>query len=467
MSILPRVALVALSVGSIALSACATIGPDFVPPAAPDVDGYTATALPANTAWANAAGAEAQTFQIGANVPGRWWTLFNSPELDQAVERALAANPNLASAQLTLIQAQENYAANLASLLVPNVNIPNVQASLSTTTPFTVTTQGAFSVSYSIEICCGEGREDESAQATLLRQEVALEAAYLTLTANVVNSVIGLALLEERLSATEAVLLLQQELAEITQQRLTLGDIAPADAAAQEAQIINTQASLVSINRQLAQQRNQLAIYLGVFPTQMPSIQIDLDDLTLPTQIPVSLPSQLIAQRPDIVQASYSLQAATASVGVTLAGMLPQLSLSGSFTPAGLVASLAGSIVQAAINLGANVHRNAAAEAALQSAAENYESTVISAFVDVANALNAITFDAQLMALQVESERASWNSLDLARQQYEVGASSYSTVLSAEQSYRNAVTNLLSVRADRLMDTVALYVALGGGWTEQ
>jgi NodT family efflux transporter outer membrane factor (OMF) lipoprotein len=450
--------------GAATMSACATIGPDFVAPEAPDVDRYTATPLPARTASASAAGAEAQTFQIGANVPGRWWTLFSSSALNAFVDEALAANPSLASAQQSLIQAQENYAANQSNAFLPDVAVPTLQATATNQGPFTVTTQGALRVGYAIDVCCGAGRQRESQQASLLRQEVSLQAAYLSLTANVVNTVIGLALLEERIAATQQILALQRELAEITERRLALGDIAPADAAAQDTQIANTEASLVSLQRQRAQQTNQLAIYLGRFPSEMPAINIDLGDLTLPTQIPVSLPSQLVTQRPDIVQATYSLQAATADVGVTLASMLPQISITGSFTPAGAVTSLAVSIVQSAINLGANIHRTRATEAALQAAAEDYQSTVIAAFVDVANALNSITYDAQLMALQVESERASRNSLELARQQYEVGAVPYSTVLSAEQSYRSAVTSLLSARADRLTDTVALYVALGGGW---
>ncbi len=448
------------------LTGCASgrIGPDFVAPDAPNVTGYTADALPAHTASANAAGGQSQTFEIGANVPGRWWELFGSSELNRLVEEALAANPNLASAQQTLIQAQENYAANQASLHDPSVGVPTLQANASSNSPFTVTTQGNLRVSYSVDICCGAARQRESSEASLMRQQVSLQASYVSLTASVVNNVINLALLQERHRATEDVLALQQQILDISQQRLDLGDIAPSDLAQQQASLISTQSSLVSLESQIAQQTNQLAIYLGKFPSQMQPVNIRLDNLTLPTNIPVSLPSQLVAQRPDIVEAAYSLHSATANVGVTIADMLPQISLSGAFTPAGLAWNIASSIAEAAINVGADIHRHAAVEAALEAAEYSYQSTVIAAFVDVANALQSITYDARSMALEVQSEQASRNSLDLAQQEYQLGTAAYSTVLSAQQSYRNAVTSLLSARASRLSDTVALYVALGGGW---
>lgn len=454
----------ALGALSLALAGCAgVIGPDFVAPNAPNVTGYTAEPLPTRTASANAVGGEAQTFQIGANVPDRWWTLFGSETLNRLVDQALAANPNLASAQATLVQAQLNFAATQAAL-GPSVGLPGVRATASDSNPFTLTTTGELSISYSVDICCGAARSRESSDAQLARQDAALRASYVTLTANVVNTVIDLALLQERRSATQQVLALQRQLLDISEQRLALGDIAPADLASQQAQIVSTQASLVSIERQVSQQTNQLGIYLGRFPSEMQRIDIDLNDLRLPTNIPVSLPGQLAAQRPDILQSAYSLHAATANVGISISNMLPQVSISGSFTPAGLGWNLAASLVQATINGGANARRTAAAQSALEAAAYSYESTVISAFVDVANTLQAITYDAQLMALQVQSEAASRRSLELTRQQYELGTVAYSSVLSAEQSYRNAVTSLLSARADRLSDTVALYVALGGGW---
>lgn len=467
----PALPIACLFAMTLALTGCASgvIGPDFVSPAAPDVD-YTADPLPSRTASANAAGAEAQYFQVGANVPGRWWEQFGSSELNALVEAALTANPGLQSAQQSLVQAQENYAATQASRLLPSATIPGVQAAAGSSIqnpnagPFSVTTIGNLSVSYSIDICCGSARERESSEAGLLRQEVALEASYISLTANVVNAVINLALTEERRAATQEVLTLQRELAGIADQRLALGDISASDAASQEAQAISTEASLVSLDRELSQQRNQLAIYLGRFPSEMPQIDIDLDDIRLPTNIPVSLPSTLITQRPDIVQATYNLQAATANVGVTMADMLPQITISGNFTPVGLAWNLVGSVMQAAVNVGANIHRTNAAEAALQASAETYQSTVISAFVDVANSLDAITADARLMELEVQAEAASRRSLELAQQEYQLGTVAYSTVLSAQQSYRSAVTSLLSARAARLSDMVALYVALGGGW---
>lgn len=454
-----------LVLGPLLLAGCATgvIGPDFVTPAAPDVERYTADPLPSRTASAGAAGGQSQVFQIGGNVPGRWWELFNSPVVNRLVEQALAANPDLASAQQSLISARADYVAGQAQARLPSVSMSAIQVEASTDNPFFVQ-GGSLSVDYSIDLCCGAARSREASQANLSRQEAQLRASYLSMTANVVNTAINLASLQERIDQSEAVLALQQELVGIAEQRVQLGDLSEAELASQQTEIINSRSSLVQLQSEWSRQRNQLAIYLGVFPSQMADIDLDLDDLTLPTNVPVSLPSQLVAQRPDILQATYSLEAATAQVGVTLAGMLPQITLSSAFNPAGAGLSIAASIVQAAINIAANERRRESAEASLEAAARSYESTVISAFVDVANALEAITSDAQLMSLQVQAEAQSRRSLDLSRQQYELGTQAYSSVLDAQQSWRNAVSSLVSARAQRMTDTVALYVALGGGW---
>jgi len=428
------------------------------------VAGFTAGKLPSSTTAADATGGEAQRFVVGGNVPGRWWELFGSAKLNRLVDEALAANPGLTASQMALLQARENYAAGQAALWTPNINFPRFVGGGGSDTPFDLTTQGDLGISYSIELCCGTDKAQESAAASLRRQEVALKAAYISLTANVINGAISLAVLEERLQTSKDILALQEELVDISRQRLDLGDISPADFAAQQAQLVNTRANIVSIQSSIARQTNQMAGYLGKFPSQMQPIDLRLDDLKLPTSIPVSLPSQLIEQRPDIVQATFSLEAATADAGLAITNMLPQISLSANLSASAMAWDLVGSIVQASVNVGANTHRRAAAEAQLKASAANYQSTVLGAFIDVSNALQAIDYDAQLMALQVESERTSAESLDLARQEFELGTSPYSAVLSAEQSYRNSANSLVQARAQRLTDTVALYVALGGGW---
>lgn len=459
---LGKLAVLALAGG---LGGCASslFGPSFELPAAPEVQSYTEMPLPASTAFADAPGGIAQTFWSDLTIDGRWWEIFGSEELNRLVEEALAANPSLTSAQMSLLQAQESFAAGDFSWL-PTVSFPSAQASVSSQNPFSFSTVGDVRISYSLDLCCAAAIGRESSAVSLQRQEVALAASYISLTANVVNATINLALLQERLGSTEEILELQHELLEISRRRLEFGDISVLDVASQETQVFNTQASLNTLQRQIAQQRNQLAVYLGRFPSELGEIDIRLDDLVLPADIPLSLPSQLVAQRPDIVQAAYNLEIATLNVGATVAGMLPQLSLSAGFTPADFAWNLTAGIVQAALDLGAAPHRVAAARAGLEAAAAGYQSTVIAAFADVANVLQNIVYDAQAMALQVESERASRRSLDLAHQQYELGLVPYSTVLQAQQSYLNAVTALLQAQATRLGNTVALYVALGGGW---
>src|SRR5690348_2040662 len=247
------------------------------------------------------------------------------------------------------------------------------------------------------------------------------------------------------------------------------------DTLAVESQLASTQATLPPLRKQLAATRDQLATYLGVTPAQMQLQPIELADVTLPQYVPVSLPSKIVEQRPDIRAASAQLHAATAQVGVATANMLPQLTLSGS---AGSQALHAGDLFSAgtgAWSLGLNLlqpifhggellHRKRAAQAGMDRAVADWQQTVLTAFQNVADTLQALDLDAQGLAAQNTAEQAASKRLDLTRTQYQVGAVDYLTLLDAERQYQQARIALIQVRAARLSDTAALYAALGGGW---
>jgi NodT family efflux transporter outer membrane factor (OMF) lipoprotein len=236
-----------------------------------------------------------------------------------------------------------------------------------------------------------------------------------------------------------------------------------------------TLASLPPLRSQLAQQRNQLATYVGSLPADYGGAEISLDSLTLPADLPVSVPSKFVEQRPDVRQFSALLHEATAQIGVATANMLPQLTLTGSyggeatrfsdvFKSSSVVWSLIGGVTQPLFKGGQLVHQRRAAVAAAQQAAANYRSTVITAFQNVSNTLYALQADADALAAETTAERTAAESLRLVQAQYKSGAASHLQVLTAEQSYQTAAIALVKARAQRYADTAALFQALGGGW---
>jgi NodT family efflux transporter outer membrane factor (OMF) lipoprotein len=258
-------------------------------------------------------------------------------------------------------------------------------------------------------------------------------------------------------------------------QQFELGGATGTDVATQEAQLANTQALVVPLRTQLAQARDQLAAYLGRAPSEADIPALALDELTLPTDLPVSLPSQLVAQRPDIRASEAQFHTATAQVGVAISNRLPQLTLSafvGSapaqlgqlFTPGNGIWSVTNQLAGPLFQGGTLLHQQRAAVAAMRAAGANYRNTVITAFQNVADVLTALSQDALALQANQDAERAAGRSLSLAQLQYGAGGVAYLTVLTAQTQYQNAVIGLIRARAARFTDTVALFTALGGGW---
>jgi NodT family efflux transporter outer membrane factor (OMF) lipoprotein len=467
----------------LAMAGCAA-GPDFQRPAPPSVKGFTAEPLPAKPSSADTAEGPSQQFAEGRDIPAQWWELFHSPALSRLVERALKANPNLQAAQATLRQARENvYAAE--GVLFPTVNangsVVRQQTNgaengdpANTGSLFTVY-NASVSVSYGIDLFGIARRTLESLEAQQEFERFQLEGAYLTLTSNVVTTAVQEASLRAQIAATRDIIDAESQQLDMLQKQYGIGAVSLSSVLAQKTVLEQTRTNLPVLEKQLAQIRNQLAALAGYFPSENEIEAFDLEMLQLPQELPVSLPSKLVEQRPDIRAAESELHAASAQIGVATANMLPQFTISGS---AGSVATSAGNLFSAGTGVwsaGANLlqpifhggtllHKRKAAVAAYDGAAAQYRSVVLSAFKDVANVLDALQSDAAIVQAQMVAEQAAADSLDITRKQYQIGASSYLALLNAQQAYQQTRIALVQARASRFADTAALFQSLGGGW---
>ncbi|HEY0231428.1 MAG TPA: efflux transporter outer membrane subunit [Dokdonella sp.] len=469
------------------LAACAA-GPDFRAPPAPAVEGYRADALPKATVATDAPTGDAQRFLEGADVPARWWTTFASAELDRRVERALAHSPTIASAQAALRQAQENANAARGALL------PSVDAKLGAThgnanglgaiageggsasSVFTVYNAGV-DVGYTLDLSGGVRRGIEAQSALVDVQQYQLQGTYLSLAANVTTASFREASLRGQIAAIDEVVRVYAEQLGMAERQHEIGAKSLADVLAIRTQVATARAQLPALRQQLAQTQTQLAVYLGHFPSEQELADIGLDTLTLPPDVPVSLPSALVQQRPDIRAAEAQWHQATAAVGIATANLLPQITLSASLGSQALHAgdlfgggtkawSLGAGLLQPLFHGGTLRAQQRAAEAGLDKAAADYQSVVLGAFQNVADALRALELDAENLQAQAEAERSASSSLDLVRTQYNGGSTSYLQVLDATRQYQQTRIGLIEARAARLSDTAALYAALGGGWQQ-
>ncbi len=466
-----------------AFAGCA-VGPDFHPPAPPAGDAYTPTPLPAQTASAPVAGGAAQRLAMGQDIPAQWWSLFRSEPLDQLLRTALANSPTMAGAEAALRQAQENYRAQTGTLAYPAVNA-QLGAARERAAAFGGAPPSVFNlynasvnVSYVPDVFGGTRRTLEGARAAVDYQRYQVEATYLALTANVVTTAIREASLRAQLQATNEVLDALRKQLNVLEQQLQLGAIARATVLTQRNQVAQVVATVAPLEKQLAQARHQLSVLAGKLPSEAGMPEFALGSLVLPEQLPVSLPSALVRQRPDIRASEALLHQASAQVGVATANQYPQFTLSaayGSASPSvgdlfkssNAVWNLAAGLTQPIFNGGALSARRRAAEAAYDQAAAQYRSTVLAAFQEVADSLRALDSDAAALQAQAEAEALASESLGLATQQYRLGAISYLVLLDAQRTYQQSHINLVQAQAARYADTAALFQALGGGWWQR
>ncbi len=485
MRIVRRAAGCLLAAGIAALTGCA-VGPDFEQPAAPDVAGYTPRPLTEQTSSADVKGGEAQRFVQGLDIPGQWWALFHSEPLNALVEQALESNPTLPAAEAVLRQAWENvYAEEGAFFPTAVASYSPSRNKTATGVVFTAASSGQpfftlhtaqVVVTYAPDVFGGTRRAVESLMATAEFQRFQLEAAYLTLTSNVVAAAVQEASLRGQIAATEEIIKIESQSLGILQKQLEFGQVAGGDVAAVEATLAQAQATLPPLQKQLAMQRDLLTALIGRLPSQEPAEKFELASLQLPQDLPVSLPSKLVEQRPDIQSAEAQLHAASAQIGVAIAAQLPQFTLTGNagttanqigqlfITPGTAFWSVAGNVAQTIFDAGTLLHKKRAADAAFDEAAAMHRSTVITAFQNVADALHALQSDAETLKAAVAAERAAFKSLEITRRQLQLGAIGYLALLTVQNTYQTALIALVQAQAARYADTAALFQALGGGW---
>jgi NodT family efflux transporter outer membrane factor (OMF) lipoprotein len=474
--------LIAVATASLAVAGCA-VGPDFKAPAAPRTEGYTAESLPEKTAATAVAGGEAQRFEFGADVPGRWWTLFRSAQLDALVERAMANYPDIAAQQAALREARDNVRAQ-QGVFAPQVQAVFNQerakisgASIAPGFPGYVTNlyQANVNVSYTLDVFGGERRQLEGLRAQLANQNFVLEASYLTLTANVAATAIQMASAREQIIATHEIIAVEEKELGIIQRQFAIGTHTRADVLQQQSNLASVRATLPGLEQQLATSEHQLAVLTGQFPHDAAPVALTLSDLTLPGDLPVSLPGALVAQRPDVRQQEAQLHQASAAIGVATSNMLPQVTLGASsgdealvlaslFQPGSGVWDIASGLTAPIFQGGTLRARRRAAIDDYDRAAAQYRLTVLNAFQNVADTLTALAHDAESLSAQSDALSAASASLELIQRQYDAGAVNYVSLLTAQQLYQQSRIDFVRAVASRYTDTIALFQALGGGW---
>ena len=496
---------IAVLLAAVILCGCA-VGPDFKRPEAPTAKGYSPSPFPMKTASAAVPDGESQHFRAKQDIPFDWWTLFKSPQINSLIERAFKANPTVESAQAALRQAQENVAAQ-EGFFFPTVgvsyspsrnklagnmggNSPGVQGNGSVIQTYSNPPPGSppynapvyynfhtaqLTVGYAPDIFGLNRRQTESLEAQAQVQKFQLEATYITLASNIVAAALQEASLRAQIDAAQKIVNINAELFDVLQNQFKLGYVTGIDVANQESSLAQAKQALAPLQKQLEQTRDLIRALAGNLPNEDVSETFDLSSLHLPQELPLSLPSRIVEQRPDVRVAEEQLHSASAQVGVAIANRLPQFDITGTvggmasvpsqmFRSGGGFFSLIGNVGQTIFDGGTLSARERAADQGLIQAQAQYRSTVIAALQNVADTLHAIQSDADALKSSAENELSAKTALDITRKQYEVGYVNYQTLLATDQNYQLALINLSQAQASRLGDTAALYQALGGGW---
>jgi NodT family efflux transporter outer membrane factor (OMF) lipoprotein len=465
------------------LASCA-VGPDFVHPAAPEITRYTREPLASSGSGGGGPSGQNQHLDQSGDIPLEWWALFKSPALNALMQRSLQDNPTVQSALATLRAAKQAVYAQEGKffpLAQANFN-PTRQQTASSIAPVLGSGVNPFNlytaqvqVSYTFDIWGLNRRTVESLEAQADTQRFQVEAAYLTLTSNIAVAAITEASLRGQIDATNDIIALNTKMLGTLRTQFNAGYANRNDVALQEAALAQAKATLPPLQKSLDQQRDLLAALSGGYSSQGPREIFRLADLHLPTDLPVSLPSQLIEQRPDIRAAEEQLHSASAQIGVAIANMLPSFTinddagfmntaLQGLLAPQNYFFTLAGNATETLFDGGTLFHQMEQAKDTYQAAAWTYRSTVVGAVQNVADSLHAIHNDADALRAANQFERAARISYDLAQQQMQSGNANVLLLLTAQQSYLQAEIQVVQARAARLSDTAALFAALGGGW---
>jgi len=480
----PRKSIVGAIAALLGVNGCA-VGPNFHSPAPPATTHYTPGAQPEATVEAPVPAGAAQKFIADRDIPGDWWSLFQSEPLDGLVRQALHDSPTVEAAKAALRAAQDTYVAERGALLLPTADgqlaatrerVPGAafgQPSLPAST-FTLYT-ASVNVSYRLDLFGASRRQLEGLRAQADYQRWELEAADLTLTGNVVTTAFDVASLRAQLAAVNDVVVSEGAQLKVIQRQFDVGGVSRSDILSQQAQLAQAQAQVPALEKALAQAQHRLAVLAGRTPDDATLPDFTLDQLALPTELPVTVPAKLIRQRPDVQAAEALLHQASAQVGVATANLFPQLNLTGtigseSLSSQGLLGpgtgawSAGAALLQPLFHGGELRYKRRAAIDSLDQAAANYRQAVLSAMQDVADTLRALEADARDLRAQVEAERTAADALAIAQKQFRLGGVSYLTVLNAQRLYSQSRLSRVQSQATRYADSAALFQALGGGW---
>jgi NodT family efflux transporter outer membrane factor (OMF) lipoprotein len=461
-----------------AVASCA-VGPNFHQPKPPDASGYQHPS--SDTAPVQAQAQDLQKVSPGAELAGKWWQLFHSPQLDEVVRASIGASPTLAAANATLAQAREEVAMARGAFL------PSLSASAgaqrsgagAARTPGAATSANLYSIglstSYSPDVFGGTRRAVEQQQALAEFQRNQLAAAYLTLTGSVVNEVLIITSTRLQIATTEELIASDRKNLALTQREFDVGVVPRSDVLTADSQLAADLTQLPSLHKQLDQAYDELAVLSGRAPSGSQVQPFDIEQFTLPRDIPLSLPARLVRQRPDVLAAEAQLHASSAAIGVAVAQEFPDINLSGSITREALTAAdlfhqfntlwgIGGSLTQPIFKGGALRAQVRAARDAFQAEAATYQAVVLEALGQVADDLWALQYDAQILTVDRHSMEVASQALKLQQTSYSVGTTTVLNLIAAERTYAQARLSYVSARVQQFTDSASLLTALGGGW---
>ena len=464
------------------MSACSFEPPLHVP-RIPSGSGYTAGPPPYRTTGAVGRGGAPQRFAYGRTLSRQWWELFHSRRLDEVVRRALRDSPSIAATQAQLRAAQASMEAN-AGIFYPQISADlgasrqkSSGATLGGRFPgFTYSLfTGGVGITYYPDIFGINRLVYRGSKAQTEYQRYELATARLTLSGNVVNTAIAEAATQAQIDATEGIIARERELLVLTEAQYQGGGSPYVNVLAQRAQLLANEATLPPLQQQLAVYRHLMAILGGESPSQWREKPFTLNDLALPEELPVALPSTLVRNRPDIEAAEQQMRYALAGIGVAKAQFFPIVTLSASagtsssttgafFSSSSSVWSIAAALAQPVFEGGKLRAQERGAYAAYDTTLAVYKATVLSAFQQVADALRALEHDGAAVQAEHRSLQTVQQEMEVAQAGYRSGTTDYLSLLNAEVAYQNARIAAVHAVAQRYQDTAALFVALGGDW---
>lgn len=469
---------------SVLMTAC-MVGPNFHSPPPPPVNSYTETPLPKKTVSIKGPSIsnKAQVFKWGQDIPKQWWELFHSPTINKLVCMGIANSPTLVAAYQSLQKAKEIWKAQIGSTLLPSINTQNLKerqlyaetayAAAQSDNTFNIYYSG-FNMSYTVDVFGGLRREIESLKAQVDYQQYELYAAYLSLTSNIVTTAINIASYQEQIRATQQLIHAQSNVLNILSKQYKLGGKSEVEVLIQQTLLDQTKGTMPPLEKSLALSKHLLSTLIGAFPsTPLPTI--DFNTLNLPGELPVSLPFNLVRQRPDILASEALLHSASANIGVATANLFPTFIISGSYgwtntlsnnlyTNANRIWNYMAQGTQPIFQGGSLFAKRRAAIDAYKKATAQYKQTLLQAFQNVADALRSLEIDARSLQDQKRAEYSAKQSLQLVESRYNLGAVNYVELLDAQKQYEQTLITLIQAKATRYTDTVGLFQALGGGW---